>query len=132
MVDMSDLKDGALREINMDESVFGIEFKSHITIDDLEEIFRHDQLGVGNMHSYIRLLYDRVLRGTALSNRFRFVSSAHCSGMTIASEPKSFRQCIRMTTFLRGNKYLKIALQGVKPSTTSHQKFQIYTCIMKG
>ncbi|XP_058739499.1 uncharacterized protein LOC131611519 [Vicia villosa] len=54
MVDMSDLKDGALREINMDESVFGIEFKSHIAIDDLEEIFTHEQLGVGNMHSYIR------------------------------------------------------------------------------
>jgi hypothetical protein len=54
MVDMYDLKDGALREINMDESVFGIEFKSHIAIDDLEEIFTHEQLGVGNMHSYIR------------------------------------------------------------------------------
>lgn len=54
MVDMSDLKDGGLREINMDESVFGIEFQSHITFDDLEEIFRHDQLGVSNMHSYIR------------------------------------------------------------------------------
>ncbi|XP_058772579.1 uncharacterized protein LOC131646592 [Vicia villosa] len=94
MVDMSDLKDGALREINMDESVFGIEFKSHIAIDDLEEIFTHEQLGVGNMHSYIRLLYDRVLRGTALSNRFRFVSSAHCSGMVIASEPESVRQLL--------------------------------------
>ncbi|XP_058779249.1 uncharacterized protein LOC131653180 [Vicia villosa] len=92
MVDMSDLKDGALREIVMDESVFGIEFKSLITIDDLEEIFKHDQLGVTNMHSYIRLLYDRVLRGTPLSNRFRFVSSAHCSGMAIASEPESVRQ----------------------------------------
>ncbi|XP_058749492.1 uncharacterized protein LOC131622473 [Vicia villosa] len=94
MVDMSDLKDGALREINMDESVFGIEFKSHIAIDDLEEIFTHEQLGVGNMHSYIRLLYDRVLRGTVLSNRFRFVSSAHCSGMAIASEPESVRQLL--------------------------------------
>jgi len=54
MVDMSDMKDGALREIDMDESVFGIEFKSHITIDDLQEIFNHDQLGVSNMQSYIR------------------------------------------------------------------------------
>ncbi|XP_058750561.1 uncharacterized protein LOC131623578 [Vicia villosa] len=94
MVDMSDLTDGAAREIVMDESVFGIEFKSLITLDDLEEIFKHDQLGVNNMHSYIRLLYDRVLRGTPLSNRFRFVSSAHCSGMAIDSEPESVRQCL--------------------------------------
>ncbi|XP_058751548.1 uncharacterized protein LOC131624620 [Vicia villosa] len=92
MVDMSDMKDGALREIDMDESVFGIEFKSHITIDDLQEIFDQDQLGVSNMQSYIRLLYDRVLRGTALSNRFRFVSSAHCGGMEIVSDPESVRQ----------------------------------------
>ncbi|CAI8614764.1 unnamed protein product [Vicia faba] len=57
-----------------------------------QQIFRHKELGVSIMHAYIRLLYDKLMRGNQLSNRFPFVSSSRVSGATIGREPNSVRE----------------------------------------
>ncbi|KAI5393610.1 hypothetical protein KIW84_060655 [Lathyrus oleraceus] len=61
--------------------------------EDLEHIFRHQELGVGVIHTYIRFLYDNFMRGNdQLSNRFRFVSSSLVNKALICREPDSCRE----------------------------------------
>ena len=38
------------------------------------------------------MLFDKLMRGNQLSNRFRFVSSSRVSGATISREPDSVRE----------------------------------------
>ena len=46
--------DGDIRQIDMDEGVFGFPHSEIIRIEDMEQIFKHLELGIGVMHSYIR------------------------------------------------------------------------------
>lgn len=45
--------DGAIRQIDMDEGVFGFPHSETIGLEDMEQIFKHDELGIGVILSYI-------------------------------------------------------------------------------
>ncbi|KAI5442865.1 hypothetical protein KIW84_011769 [Lathyrus oleraceus] len=84
---------GAIRLLDMEEDIFGYSCTETIGKEDLEHIFRHQELGVGVIHTYIRFLYDNFMRGNdQLSNRFRFVSSSLVNKALICREPDSCRE----------------------------------------
>ncbi|KAI5403255.1 hypothetical protein KIW84_050723, partial [Lathyrus oleraceus] len=84
---------GAIRLLDMEEDIFGYSCTETIGKEDLEHIFRHQELGVGVIHTYIRFLYDNFTRGNdQLSNRFRFVSSSLVNKALICREPDSCRE----------------------------------------
>ena len=45
---------GAIRLLDMEEDIFGYSCTETIGKEDLEHIFRHQELGVGVIHTYIR------------------------------------------------------------------------------
>ena len=53
LVATSNLMDGVIRQIDMDEGVFGFPHSEIIGREDMEQIFKHLELGIGVMHSYI-------------------------------------------------------------------------------
>ncbi|KAI5399835.1 hypothetical protein KIW84_064966 [Lathyrus oleraceus] len=84
---------GAIRLLDMEEDIFGYSCTETIGKEDLEHIFRHQELGIGVIHTYIRFLYDNFMRGNdQLSNRFRFVSSSLVNKALICREPDSCRE----------------------------------------
>ncbi|KAI5416660.1 hypothetical protein KIW84_041621 [Lathyrus oleraceus] len=94
LVDSSDMATaGAIRLLDMEEDIFGYSCTETIGKEDLEHIFRHQELGAGVIHTYIRFLYDNFMRGNdQLSNRFRFVSSSLVNKALICREPDSCRE----------------------------------------
>ncbi|KAI5395503.1 hypothetical protein KIW84_061891 [Lathyrus oleraceus] len=94
LVDSSDIATaGAIRLLDMEEDIFGYSCTETIGKEDLEHIFRHQELGVGVIHTYIRFLYDNFMReNDQLSNRFRFVSSSLVNKALICREPDSCRE----------------------------------------
>ncbi|KAI5407446.1 hypothetical protein KIW84_053636 [Lathyrus oleraceus] len=94
LVDSSDMATAsAIRLLDMEEDIFGYSCTETIGKEDLEHIFRHQELGVGVIHTYIRFLYDNFMRGNdQLSNRFRFVSSSLVNKALICREPDSCRE----------------------------------------
>ncbi|KAI5420428.1 hypothetical protein KIW84_044282 [Lathyrus oleraceus] len=94
LVDSSDMATaGVIRLLDMEEDIFGYSCTETIGKEDLEHIFRHQELGVGVIHTYIRFLYDNFMRGNdQLSNRFRFVSSSLVNKALICREPDSCRE----------------------------------------
>ncbi|KAI5437160.1 hypothetical protein KIW84_023327 [Lathyrus oleraceus] len=94
LVDSSDMATaGAIRLLDMEEDIFGYSCTETVGKEDLEHIFRHQELGVGVIHTYIRFLYDNFMRGNdQLSNRFRFVSSSLVNKALICREPDSCRE----------------------------------------
>ena len=50
----SDIMTGGIRQMDMDEGIFGFPCTETVGQEDMEEIFLHKELGVGIMHSYIR------------------------------------------------------------------------------
>ena len=55
VVSLSDLMDGNIREINIEEDIFGVPHTDRIGIDDMNEILLDDMMiGGYNLHAYIR------------------------------------------------------------------------------
>ena len=46
--------DGGIRQMDMDQGIFGFPCTEIIGHEDVEQIFRHKALGVSIMHAYIR------------------------------------------------------------------------------
>ena len=53
LVTTSNIMNGGIHQIDMDEGIFGFSCNEIIGQEDMEEIFHHRELGVGVMHSYI-------------------------------------------------------------------------------
>ena len=54
IVGTTNLMDGGIRQIDMDQGIFGFPCTEIIGHEDVEQIFRHKELGVSIMHAYIR------------------------------------------------------------------------------
>ena len=53
LVGTSDLMNGVILQIDMEEGIFGFSCSETIAEEDMEQIFRHTELGIGVVHSYI-------------------------------------------------------------------------------
>ena len=45
--------EGGIRQIDMEERIFGFSYSETIAKEEMDQIFRHLELGIGVMHSYI-------------------------------------------------------------------------------
>ena len=54
LVGTLDLMNGGIRQMDMDEGIFGFPCTETIGQEDMEQIFLHRELSVSVMHSYIR------------------------------------------------------------------------------
>ena len=54
LLETSDLKSGGIRTILMDADIFGLDCQETIGMDEMTEIMTHGELGIGNVHAYIR------------------------------------------------------------------------------
>ncbi|XP_050913365.1 uncharacterized protein LOC127128161 isoform X2 [Lathyrus oleraceus] len=91
MVEESDIMDGSIRSIDFDEGVFG---KAHFEIigkEDMQQLFEHDELGIAIIHTYIWYMYDKLMRGTELCNRFNFIAASRVNATLISKNPTSVK-----------------------------------------
>ncbi|KAI5427122.1 hypothetical protein KIW84_032515 [Lathyrus oleraceus] len=89
MVEESDIMHGAIRSVDMDEGVFGIAHSELIAKEDMQQLFEHEELGIAVIHTYIRYMYDTLMRGTELCNRFNFIAASRINTTFITKNPTS-------------------------------------------
>ena len=53
MVEESNIMDGDVRQIDMEEGVFGFSHSEFIGKEDMQQLFEHDELGIAVIHTYI-------------------------------------------------------------------------------
>ncbi|KAI5408955.1 hypothetical protein KIW84_054689 [Lathyrus oleraceus] len=89
MVEESDIMHGAIRSVDMDEGVFGIAHSELIANEDMQQLFEHEELGIAVIHTYIWYMYDTLMRGTELCNRFNFIAASRINTTFITKNPTS-------------------------------------------
>ncbi|KAI5398000.1 hypothetical protein KIW84_063708 [Lathyrus oleraceus] len=89
MVEESDIMHGAIRSVDMDEGVFGIAHSELIAKEDMQQLLEHEELGIAVIHTYIWYMYDTLMRGTELCNRFNFIAASHINTTFITKNPTS-------------------------------------------
>ncbi|KAI5428319.1 hypothetical protein KIW84_033348 [Lathyrus oleraceus] len=89
MVEESDIMHGAIRSVDMGEGVFGIAHSELIAKEDMQQLFEHEELGIAVIHTYIWYMYDTLMRGTELCNRFNFIAASRINTMFITKNPTS-------------------------------------------
>ncbi|KAI5402238.1 hypothetical protein KIW84_050020 [Lathyrus oleraceus] len=89
MVEESDIMHGAIRTVDMDEGVFGIAHSELIAKEDMQQLFEHEELGIAVIHTYIWYMYDTLMRGTELCNRFNFIAASRINTTFITKNPTS-------------------------------------------
>ncbi|XP_050913863.1 uncharacterized protein LOC127128558 isoform X4 [Lathyrus oleraceus] len=89
MVEESDIMHGAIRSVDMDEGVFGIAHSELIAKEDMQQLFEHEELGIAVIHTYIWYMYDTLMRGTELCNRFNFIAASRINTTFITKNPTS-------------------------------------------
>ncbi|KAI5407682.1 hypothetical protein KIW84_053802 [Lathyrus oleraceus] len=89
MVEESDIMHGAIRSVNMDGGVFGIAHSELIAKEDMQQLFEHEELGIAVIHTYIWYMYDTLMRGTELCNRFNFIAASRINTTFITKNPTS-------------------------------------------
>ncbi|KAI5407861.1 hypothetical protein KIW84_053918 [Lathyrus oleraceus] len=73
----------------MDEGVFGIAHSELIAKEDMQQLFEHEELGIVVIHTYIWYMYDTLMRGTELCNRFNFITASRINTTFITKNPTS-------------------------------------------
>ena len=53
MVKESNIMDSGVRNLNMDEDVFGFSHSELLAKEDMQQLFEHIELGIGVIHTYI-------------------------------------------------------------------------------
>ncbi|KAI5441236.1 hypothetical protein KIW84_010625 [Lathyrus oleraceus] len=91
MVEESDIMHGAIRSVDFDEGVFGIAHSEIIAKEDMQQLFEHEELGIAVIHTYIWYMYDTLMRGTELCNRFNFIAASRINTMFITKNPTSVK-----------------------------------------
>ncbi|KAI5397831.1 hypothetical protein KIW84_063592 [Lathyrus oleraceus] len=89
MVEESDIMHGAIRSVDMDEGVFRIAHSELIAKEDMQQLFEHEELGIAVIHTYIWYMYDTLMRGTELCNRFNFIATSRINTTFITKNPTS-------------------------------------------
>ncbi|KAI5439838.1 hypothetical protein KIW84_025268 [Lathyrus oleraceus] len=89
MVEESDIMHGAIRSVDMDEGVFGIAHSELIAKEDMQQLFEHEELDIAVIHTYIRYMYDTLMRGTEFCNRFNFIAASRINTTFITKNPTS-------------------------------------------
>ncbi|KAI5419344.1 hypothetical protein KIW84_043490 [Lathyrus oleraceus] len=89
MVEESDIMHGAIRSVDMDEGVFRIAHSELIAKEDMQQLFEHEELGIAVIHTYIWYMYDTLMRGTELCNRFNFIAASRINTTFITKNPTS-------------------------------------------
>ncbi|KAI5405765.1 hypothetical protein KIW84_052507 [Lathyrus oleraceus] len=91
MVEESDIIHGAIRSVDIDEGVFGIAHSEIIAKEDMQQLFEHEELGIAVIHTYIWYMYDTLMRGTELCNRFNFIAASRINTTLITKNPTSVK-----------------------------------------
>ncbi|KAI5445061.1 hypothetical protein KIW84_013352 [Lathyrus oleraceus] len=94
LVDSSDMATaGAIRLLDMEEDIFGYSCTETIGKEDLEHIFRHQELGVGVIHTYIRepdscreYLVKRFM-ASSTNNLYLWPYNSGCHWLLLAIDP---------------------------------------------
>ncbi|KAI5432323.1 hypothetical protein KIW84_036169 [Lathyrus oleraceus] len=91
MVEESDIMHGAIRSVDIDEGVFGIAHSEIIAKEDMQQLFEHEELGIVVIHTYIWYMYDTLMRGTELCNKFNFIAASRINTTFITKNPTSIK-----------------------------------------
>ncbi|KAI5419108.1 hypothetical protein KIW84_043339 [Lathyrus oleraceus] len=58
-------------------------------MEDMQQLFEHEELGIVVIHTYIWYMYDTLMRGTELCNRFNFIAASRINTTFITKNPTS-------------------------------------------
>ncbi|KAI5432324.1 hypothetical protein KIW84_036169 [Lathyrus oleraceus] len=77
--------------VDIDEGVFGIAHSEIIAKEDMQQLFEHEELGIVVIHTYIWYMYDTLMRGTELCNKFNFIAASRINTTFITKNPTSIK-----------------------------------------
>ncbi|XP_058746912.1 uncharacterized protein LOC131619890 [Vicia villosa] len=84
---ITDIPDGGTCLIPMNAHIFGFEYMEAIGREDMDQIFKHLELGLSVISIYIKFPYDKVMRPRGLEERFTFLAPNTVNAWLIKTKP---------------------------------------------
>ncbi|KAI5403680.1 hypothetical protein KIW84_051012 [Lathyrus oleraceus] len=93
-LEMTDIPTGGVRTVHMEEGIFGFDHDQMIGNEDFMQVFSHEEIGVTVVNTYIRYLYDKLMRPNGLDESFGFLAPATVNLGLILSRPDTVTEYV--------------------------------------
>ncbi|KAI5431121.1 hypothetical protein KIW84_035330 [Lathyrus oleraceus] len=93
-LEMTDIPTGGVRTLHMEVGIFGFDYDQMIGNEDFMQVFSHEEIGVTVVNTYIRFLYDKLMRPNGLDVSFGFLAPATVNLGLILSRPDTVTEYV--------------------------------------
>ncbi|KAI5416860.1 hypothetical protein KIW84_041745 [Lathyrus oleraceus] len=93
-LEMTDIPTGGVRNVHMEVGIFGFDYDQMIGNEDFMQVFGHEEIGVNVVNTYIRFLYDKLMRPNDLDESFGFLAPATVNLGLILSRPHTVTEYV--------------------------------------
>ncbi|KAI5398960.1 hypothetical protein KIW84_064363 [Lathyrus oleraceus] len=93
-LEMTDIPTGGVRTVHMEVGIFGFDYDQMIGNEDFMQVFSHEEIGVTVVNTYIRFLYDKLMRPNGLDVSFGFLAPATVNLGLILSRPDTVTEYV--------------------------------------
>ncbi|XP_050877604.1 uncharacterized protein LOC127081386 [Lathyrus oleraceus] len=91
---MTDIPTGGVRTLHMEVGIFGFDYDQMIGNEDFMQVFSHEEIGVNVVNTYIRFLYDKLMRPNGLDVSFGFLAPATVNLVLILNRPDTVTEYV--------------------------------------
>ncbi|XP_050920027.1 uncharacterized protein LOC127137624 [Lathyrus oleraceus] len=78
----------------MEVGIFGFDYDQMIGNEDFMQVFSHEEIGVNVVNTYIRFLYDKLMRPNGLDVSFGFLAPATVNLVLILNRPDTVTEYV--------------------------------------
>ncbi|KAI5439139.1 hypothetical protein KIW84_024784 [Lathyrus oleraceus] len=93
-LEMTDIPTGGVRTVHIEVGIFGFDYDQMIGNEDFMQVFSHEEIGVIVVNTYIRFLYDKLMRPNGLDVSFGFLAPATVNLGLILSRPDTVTEYV--------------------------------------
>ncbi|KAI5436372.1 hypothetical protein KIW84_022737 [Lathyrus oleraceus] len=93
-LEMTDIPTGGVRNVHMEVGIFGFDYDQMIGNEDFMQVFGHEEIGVNVVNTYIRFLYDKLMRPNDLDESFGFLAPATVNLGLILNRPDTVTEYV--------------------------------------
>ncbi|XP_050914860.1 uncharacterized protein LOC127129778 [Lathyrus oleraceus] len=91
---MTDIPTGGVQTLHMEVGIFGFDYDQMIGNEDFMQVFSHEEIGVNVVNTYIRFLYDKLMRPNGLDVSFGFLAPATVNLVLILNRPDTVTEYV--------------------------------------
>ena len=60
-LELTDIPNGGIRLLPMEEGIYGFQYEETIGNEEFEQVFRHEELGISVINTYVRYIRSTLL-----------------------------------------------------------------------